>query len=299
MSYVNIKEFSKAVKHLVSLEQVITTTSGQDTVHHQPEPVLAQQPNPNPPSQQQQQQPPPPPPPPPPDVPVFGTINQGPQFKVAVLIPTNLWVDVRWTIALQAIFADLPPGSTYMMDYRYGLGETREALVTQALKTIPDLTHILFVDSDVIPTIPNPVRVLLSDDKPMVSAVYFNSLFTGVAAWRGEAAIPIKDQPSHLQECDKTGAGFLLIKKEVFDILEKNNEPRPWFYYTVDGGQLKMQSEDFYFMDKCRKYGIKPWVDLRCTCGHVKTVVINADGTIAGPPPHQTQQPTAQGAPTK
>ena len=61
-------------------------------------------------------------------------------------------------------------------------------------------------------------------------------------------------------ECDKTGFGFTLIKREVFDALK--DEPRPWFYYTVDAGIMKMQSEDFYFIDKCKKYGYKPWVDL-------------------------------------
>ena len=238
---------------------------------HQPEPVITQ-----------------------PISPIYGIINPGPLVKIAMLIPTNIWVDVRWSFSFQGILSQLPPGSSYLADYRYGLAETREALVTQAIKTIPDLTHILFVDTDVIPLVPNGVQLLLSDNKPIVSGIYFSSLMTGVAAWRGEAPIPIDNVP-YLQEVDKTGFGFTLIQKQVFDILEQKNEPRPWFYYLIDSGSLKMQSEDFYFTDKLVKYGIKPWVDLRVQCGHIKTLVINPNGSIQAPPPHAGAQPNAQG----
>lgn len=232
------------------------------------------------------------PPQPIPQVPVFGTIGAGPFVKIAMLVPTNISVDVRFAFSFQNILTQLPPGSTYMADYRYGLAETREALITQAIKTIPDLTHILFVDTDVIPLIPDGVKLLLSDDKPIVSGIYFSSLMTGVAAWRGETPIPIENQP-YLQEVDKSGFGFTLIKKQVFTLLEEKKEPKPWFYYLIDGNDLKMQSEDFYFLDKCKKYGIKPFVDLRVQCGHIKTVIINPNGQVQAPPPQA--QPNSQG----
>lgn len=230
-----------------------------------------------------------------PEVPIFGVINAGPLVKIAMLIPTNINVDIRWAFSFPQLLGQLPPGSSYLADYRYGLAETREALVTQALKTIPDITHIFFVDADVIPLVPGGVAMLLSDNKPIVSGIYFSSLMTGAAAWRGDQPIPVENQSQYLQEVDKSGFGFTLIKKEVFDILEEKNEARPWFYYLVDSGQLKMQSEDFYFIDKLAKYGIKPFVDLRVQCGHIKTVVINPNGQVQGPPPHVAQQPNAQG----
>ena len=243
---------------------------------------------------------------PPAPAPIYGTINAGPAVKIALLVPTNINIDVRWCFSFQQILSQLPPGSTYMADYRYGLAETREALVTQAIKTIPDLTHILFVDTDVIPLIPNGIQLLLQDNKPLISGIYFSSLMTGAAAWRKtgqkdangveiEASIPVDGQSQFLQEVDKMGFGFTLIQKSVFDILEQNNEPRPWFYYLVDSGSLRMQSEDFYFTDKLKKYGIKPWVDLRVQCGHIKSVVINPNGQVQTPP-HQGAQPNAQGA---
>jgi hypothetical protein len=247
--------------------------------------------------------------PPQPNVPVYGIINAGPMVKIAMLIPTNINVDVRWSFAFQQLLGQLPPGSTYMADYRYGLGETREALVTQALATVPDLTHVLFVDSDVLCMIPNAIQLLLSNNKPICSGVYFNSLMTGAAAWRGipntdpntkdqlpviEQPIPIAGQPQGVHEVDKVGFGFVLIQKQLFEELEKKNVPRPWFYYTVDGGARKMQSEDFYFTDKVRDYlGIKPFCDTRVQCGHIKSVVIMPDGSIQVPP-HQGQQPIAQ-----
>ena len=246
----------------------------------------------------------PPKPIPKPDVPVFGIINAGPQAKIALLVPTNLNVDIRWAVGFQQILGQLPPGSTYMMDYRYGLGETREALVTEALVKIPDLTHIMFLDSDVITAVPNAVQLLLMDNKPIISGVYFNSLMTGAAAWKRikdqngqevEAPIPVVNQAQQLVEVDKIGLGFAIIQKDVFTQLEEKKARRPWFYYTVDGGERKMQSEDFYFLDSVREtLGIKPWVDLRVGCGHIKTVIIMQDGSIQIPP-HQGQQPQAGG----
>jgi len=234
-------------------------------------------------------------PPPAPQVPIYGMVTAGPLVKIAMLIPTNILVDIRWCFSFPALLSQLPPGSTYLADYRYGLAETREALVTQALATMPDLTHILFVDADVIPLVGNAIQLLLSDNKPVVSGIYFSSLMTGAAAWRGEQPIPIENQSDQVQEVDKSGFGFTLIKKEVFTMLQEKQEPRPWFYYLVDSGQLKMQSEDFYFLDKIKKYGIKPCVDLRVQCGHIKTVVINPNGAVQGPPPHLAQQPLQQG----
>lgn len=235
-----------------------------------------------------------------PDVPIQGMINQGPIVKIALLIPTNLNVDVRWTFSFQQILTQLPPGSTYMADYRYGLAETREALVTQALKTVPDLTHIMFLDTDVISLIPNGIQLLLQDNKPVISGIYFSSLMTGAAAWKAnpstgaEEPIPVDNQPVPVLEVDKTGFGFTLIQKQVFDLLEEKKEPKPWFYYLIDGTSLKMQSEDFYFIDKLKKYGIKPWVDLRVQCGHIKTMVINPNGAVQTPP-HQAALPNAGG----
>lgn len=231
----------------------------------------------------------------PPDVPIFGTIAPGAPVKIVMLVPTNINVDIRWSISFQQLLGQLPPGSSYMMDYRYGLGETREALITQALASIPDLTHILFVDSDVIVTAPNPIQTLLSNNKPICSGVYFNSLMTGAAAWVNEQPIAVKDQPIAVQEVDKIGFGFVLIQRQVFDQLIEKKAPRPWFYYTVDGQARKMQSEDFYFLDIVREHlGIKPFVDLRVACGHIKSVVIMHDGSIQVPP-HQGQAPTGQG----
>ena len=174
----------------------------------------------------------------------------------------------------------VPPNSTFMYANRYGVAETREDLINQFLNA-PDFTHLLFVDTDVIPMENHAVTTLLNDNLPVVSGIYFNSLYTGLAAWITEKPLTwqgIQGLPNPLIEVDKCGAGFLLMKRDVFKLLV--SEERPWFYYKMSGGD--MMSEDFYFFySKLLKVGIKPFIDTRVRCQHLKTCLVNPDGQIA------------------
>lgn len=173
-----------------------------------------------------------------------------------------------------------PPNAGFFYANRYGVAETREDLVNQFLNA-PDFTHLLFVDTDIIPMENHAVATLLNDNLPVVSGIYFNSLYTGLAAWVQEKPLTwaaVQGLPNPIIECDKVGAGFLLIKRDVFKLLQ--SEERPWFYYKMSGGD--MLSEDFYFFySKLLKVGLKPFVDTRVRCQHLKTALVNPDGTVA------------------
>lgn len=200
--------------------------------------------------------------------------------RVAVAVPATQHVDIRWHANFSRIVQMCPPGSGQFYANRYGVAETREDLVTQFLG-MPDFTHMLFYDTDVIPMENHAVATLLNDNLPVVSGIYFNSLYTGLAAWVQEKPLTwagIQGLPNPIIECDKVGAGFLLIKRDVFKLLV--SEDRPWFYYKMSGGD--MMSEDFYFFySKLLKVGIKPFVDTRVRCQHLKTALVNPDGTVA------------------
>lgn len=231
-------------------------------------------------------------------------MSPGPGLKVAICIPSTPLVDIRWALALPQILSSAPVGSTFFAQWRYGVAESREQLYLDALAQVPDLTHLLFVDTDMLPN-PDCLKLLIEDNKPIVSAAYFNSLYTGAAAWRDEGALRVSYMNGQfvnmftgktcdpVQECDKVGMGFCLWKKEVFTETLKDEE-KPIFYYKVDGNMAKMLSEDFYAFEKLRKYGVKPFVDFRAQAIHLKSFFVNYDGNIQVPVVQPQPQPQPQ-----
>jgi hypothetical protein len=195
-------------------------------------------------------------------------------------------LDVRWAMGFPTFLSTCPAGSVYFADWRYGVGESREALYHTAINGVPDITHMLFLDADIIPNA-NVVKLLLEDNKPVVSAIYFNSLLTGLNAWKEEKALdPKMAYTDPLVEVDKVGMGCCLMNKKVFDVLAE--ETRPLFFYKIDTITNQMLSEDFWFFkEKLLKYGIKPWVDLRAQCVHLKSFGVNPDGSIGAQAPKQ------------
>ena len=149
--------------------------------------------------------------------------------------------------------------------------------------SLPMLTHLLFVDADLI--LPNfAIQTLISDNVDIVSGVYWNSLNTGAAAWVNEAPIDVKQFNANnnnvgnpLIQVDKTGMGCCLLSKRVGQLLL--TEDRPYFYYKIGDGNAQL-SEDFYFYQKMNKLGIKPHLDLRIQCQHIRSVLQNADGGL-------------------
>jgi hypothetical protein len=203
-----------------------------------------------------------------------------------------------------------------LANWLYGVDTSREMLTANA-SAQPDITHYLFLDTDIFPA-PGSVNKLLEANKPVISGAYFNSFLNGLAAWRDEKALRIAPVPrldekgnvmkmpngqiiaetdkfidavtqrpiGPILEVDKTGLGFCLIDRHVFDTLEE--EGRPFFYYQVDTLQKKLLSEDFWFhKNRLAKLGIKPFVHLGAQCLHLKPLLVNWDGTIMTPDPNQ------------
>ena len=224
-------------------------------------------------------------------------VQAGP--KVAICIPTMINVDARWALNLPKMLGTAPPNSTFFAEWRYGVAETRESLYHTAMKSIPDLTHVFYYDADVIPLTDFPIQTLLQDNKQIVSGVYWNSLYTGVAAWKDEQPINLgapRNDP--LIECDKVGMGICLVSVDVFKTLIEADEPRPFFKYVIDTKSGVLMSEDFYFLTQlCAKHGIKPYLDTRVQAMHLKNLGIMPNGTIQidavpqAPPPPPPSQP--------
>lgn len=209
-----------------------------------------------------------------------------PNIRLAILTPIYPLTDCRWTLSLPGILQHVPPGSVHMADWRYGVGEARESLLHTALVSRPDLTHILYLDGDIIPDQDSIWYMFQHPNVDIVSGIYFNSLLTGLAAWTETGqAVRVQDhvgRENPLMPVAKTGMGICLIKKEVFMKMEEAKEPRPFFYYMLDARNNQMQSEDFYFFAKAAKYGYKPHIDFRARAIHLKMVSLTPEGMAGG-----------------
>jgi len=138
-------------------------------------------------------------------------------------------------------------------------------------------THILMLDSDVIPPHDAVLR-LLAHKLPIVSGMYCRrSPPHGVPVMIKDGKWITDFKPGSLIEVDVVGAGCLLISCDVLRALPPQ---RPecgahWFDWRVDMQGIlppgECLSEDFTFNTHCRKHGYKTYVDTSILCRHVGT----------------------------
>ncbi len=120
-----------------------------------------------------------------------------------------------------------------------------------ALKT--DASHFLFVDSDMSwPR--DALHRLMDADKDIVgtNAVIRRSPYRSTVVKDGA----LIGKSSGLVSVDRVGAGLLLIKRHVFEVL-----PKPWFYNEWLPELEDVGGEDYYFCNKARSHGFSIWVD--------------------------------------
>ncbi|MBA7468592.1 Ubiquinone biosynthesis O-methyltransferase, mitochondrial [subsurface metagenome] len=158
-------------------------------------------------------------------------------------------------------------------------------------------THLLFLDTDII-CAPNACRKLLTHDKDIISGLYFqrgtmqfpliysyqgrhrvsgkmcpafNPILDPVYRYLGKKRLPVSaityatlEGNDGLMKIGGAGAGFLLVKREVFEKI-----PYPWFSFERGG-------EDLYFCDKARKNGFEIWADMSVLLGHLRLGPVGA-----------------------
>ena len=124
-----------------------------------------------------------------------------------------------------------------------------------------DAKHLLFIDADMVFP-PDGLCRLLKHDVDIVSGMYFKKSypFNPVAGMRDENGkmLTISEWGEGLVDnIEGTGAGFLLIKTDVFRALEK-----PWFWHPVDPlNQQQQHGEDYGFCQKALEAGHKIHLD--------------------------------------
>lgn len=198
-----------------------------------------------------------------------------------------------------------------------GIDWTLETLVNESLisrarntlvaKFLPrtDSTHLMFIDAD-IGWDSWHLLLLLSRNKDIIGGLY--PMKSMPVKWVVNSFAGAESDEHGLQEVDKTGTGFMLIKKNVFQQLQQHPSVKPYcndtgldpkydqylhtyFDTTVRNGRY--YSEDWTFCENYRDIGGKVYVDKRVLLKHTGSYVYsmeNQDQIMANIGPMYVEQ---------
>jgi len=139
----------------------------------------------------------------------------------------------------------------------------------------------LSVDTDIV--IPACViSRLLQRNQPLIGAlIYINTTPPAPQIYRKVADMSIggtgiymiiKDfEPGELVESDATGAGCLLVHRDVFEAIP-GKPPSRWFHYELRGEDHF--GEDIVFCERAKAAGFQLYIDTAVKAGHIKPRVI-------------------------
>jgi len=171
---------------------------------------------------------------------------------------------------------------------------TNESLISRARNTLvakflnnPDSTHLMFIDAD-IGWEPWHLLVLLDRDVDVIGGLY--PMKTLPIKWVVNGFDGAEEGENGLQEVSKTGTGFMLVKRHVFEKLDHHKSVIPFnndigldpaldkylkTYYDTDVRENRYYSEDWTFCENWRDIGGKVWVDKRVLLKHTGTFVFD------------------------
>lgn len=188
---------------------------------------------------------------------VTGQVSAGYAIALAKLIKDNHGLDV------------LPAQITYSTD----IVRARNRLAAMVLREMPDASHILWWDSDVVPHDLNVVRYMLNTGCAVIGAPYLRKMDYPVWAHRGSP--PTEDDYTvGIQLVKSLGFGFTITSTEALRVLAESEHVRSYIdkraegpphrvqglfdliYRTDEDGDVVQESEDCSFCWRCRDWGI-------------------------------------------
>jgi hypothetical protein len=171
---------------------------------------------------------------------------------------------------------------------------TNESLISRARNTLTakflnnkESTHLMFIDAD-IGWEPWHLLVMLNRDVDVIGGLYpMKSL---PVKWCVNGFDGAEEGVDGLQEVSKTGTGFMLIKRAVFEKLNAHPATKPFAndiglppelnpymktYFDTAVRENRYYSEDWTFCENYRDLGGKIWVDKRVLLKHTGTYVFD------------------------
>ncbi len=172
---------------------------------------------------------------------------------------------------------------------------TNESLISRARNTLTakflnteGSTHLMFIDAD-IGWEPWHLLVLLDSQKDVIGGLYpMKSL---PIKWCVNGIPGREEGTDNLVEVSKTGTGFLLIKRDVFEKLDAHPAVKPFAndiglpvelnpfmktYFDTAVREGRYYSEDWTFCENWGDLGGEVWVDKRVLLRHTGTYTFDA-----------------------
>lgn len=158
----------------------------------------------------------------------------------------------------------------------YGLGplsvEDARTKVVSTFLAQPEFTHLLFIDSDVVPPY-NVIEKLYNHNLDIVSGNYpiyvHKQIHAAAFGLENKEYFPYSVHTEGLHEVEAVGLGCVLIKKEVLQ--ETVKQACFQMRYGMKNGKFQMlDSEDITFSKVARALGFKIHCDFDQICDHYK-----------------------------
>ena len=172
---------------------------------------------------------------------------------------------------------------------------TNESLISRARNTLTakflhtkESTHLMFIDAD-IGWEPWHLLVLLNRKVDVIGGLY--PMKSMPIKWCVNGIPGQEEGVDNLVEVTKTGTGFLLIKREVFEKLDAHPAVKPFAndigldpalnkymktYFDTAVREGRYYSEDWTFCENWRDIGGQVYVDKRVLLKHTGTYVFDA-----------------------
>jgi len=172
---------------------------------------------------------------------------------------------------------------------------TNESLISRARNTLTakflhnkESTHLMFIDAD-IGWEPWHLLVMLNAQKDVIGGLYPMKSLPVKWCVNGFDGAQVSEDGT-LQEVSKTGTGFMLIKRDVFEKLNAHPATKPFLndiglpvelnpymktYFDTAVRENRYYSEDWTFCENWRDIGGQVWVDKRVLLRHTGTYVFD------------------------
>jgi hypothetical protein len=149
----------------------------------------------------------------------------------------------------------------------------RNTIIWKILENLPGVTHVFFIDKDVVPSV-DAIERLLAHDKDIVvgcTPIFKDQPVWSVMKYDPDQTIdnifePVKyaELPKKLFRAHHFGGTTCLIKRHVLETMEY-----PWYRDVFAPGAILL-GQDLFFTAKAKQFGFELWCDPAVKCQHLR-----------------------------